>query len=351
MNIRQRSSAKHEAFTLVELLVVIAIIGVLIALLLPAVQAAREAARRITCTNNIRQIGLATHNFHDANNRFPGAMENSTTGFSVFGQILPYVEQGNIADLVDPTAWWRDESSVRNLEARRTPVEFLRCPSIGNELTVQVNDPLINGGSTTTIEDSPLRAHYVGIMGAKSQDLSIYSTSQDPCGFQAGTQYPDSGYEMTDCGSFSQTGGVAINGVIISPILSNDDPISPVTFGKISDGTSNTMMFGELAWVGAGNARVWMAGNIATPDADGNIRFQRWLYNSKNVAGGIKEIPRGGGAPNVNSDVSIGSEHPGGAHVCLADGSARFLNEDIDSESVLKPMATRGNGELIDDLF
>ena len=99
-----------------------------------------------------------------------------------------------------------------------------------------------------------MRAHYVGIMGAKSLDTSIYSDSEDPCGIQAGTQFPDSGYEITDCGSqsLSQTGGVAINGVIISAILSNDEPISPVTFAKISDGSSNTMMFGELAWIGAG---------------------------------------------------------------------------------------------------
>ena len=135
----QSSIGNHRSrgFTLVELLVVITIIGILIALLLPAVQAAREAARRMGCSNNIRQIGLALHGYLGVNQRFP-ASENVVcpssgpgTGWGASAVILPFLEQGNLADLVDLSTWYWD---AKNRQGLRTSFRCTSVPRPPNQL-------------------------------------------------------------------------------------------------------------------------------------------------------------------------------------------------------------------------
>ncbi|MFO1065976.1 MAG: DUF1559 domain-containing protein [Pirellulales bacterium] len=127
---------RNHGFTLVELLVVIAIIGILVALLLPAVQMAREAARRMSCSNNLKQIALASHNYESAYKRLPGVTGNSTqTSFSVLSKILPFVEQGNLQSLVNysiPLTLGSGGGQTLNppqAQAAATVVPFFLCPS------------------------------------------------------------------------------------------------------------------------------------------------------------------------------------------------------------------------------
>src|SRR3954464_7008452 len=121
---------RRSAFTLVELLVVIAIIGVLVALLLPAVQAAREAARRMQCTNHLRQLSLSLHNFHDVNTTFPKQLSpNGVTGVSWLCLVLPYLEQKAIADQVQPTQPSYTSAQNANRVLGRYKIAGLYCPS------------------------------------------------------------------------------------------------------------------------------------------------------------------------------------------------------------------------------
>ncbi|HEX6963022.1 MAG TPA: DUF1559 domain-containing protein [Lacipirellula sp.] len=315
---------RRRGFTLVELLVVIAIIGVLVALLLPAVQAAREAARRTECVNKLRQLALACHNHHDSKGHLPSAGDevdegsaHHASGLSWLGQILPYQEQTALHNLIDMSVPWYH---VRNDPAEATPVDLFICPTTGAELSVYVGAP---GNDTEYHETTRLRAHYVGIMGAKS--------AGDP----ATADYPDSGYTMLlrDTGA---TGGLADNGAIIFN--------GRLQFKHFTDGTSNTLLAGECSW-DAGPTRSWIVGTLDRNTGPGKAG---WLYNSKNVRWPMhtayREQPGETYSGYSNNDVSLGSRHPGGAHLAMADGAATFQTEDV-SIDVLRAMATRGNGD------
>jgi prepilin-type N-terminal cleavage/methylation domain-containing protein len=183
---------RPRAFTLVELLVVIAIIGVLVALLLPAVQAAREASRRADCINRIRQITLAVHNYESAKKKIPPHVEvrmplrdgNECTGLGVQARLLPYMEQQNVRNLVDQDRHWRDG---RNALASRTPLPFLRCPSgKQSELNTMAFNPNVD-------EENTLRCHYVGNLGARpgpNENGTNGSGCQPPGGGRDSTAWP-----------------------------------------------------------------------------------------------------------------------------------------------------------------
>jgi prepilin-type N-terminal cleavage/methylation domain-containing protein/prepilin-type processing-associated H-X9-DG protein len=324
---------QRNGFTLVELLVVIAIIGVLVALLLPAIQAAREAARRTQCVNQIRQLGIACHNFHDSKKRFPSAgdqvIEGSatkSTGLSWLAYILPYIEGQNLQNLVDESVHW---SHGNNDLAEQTVVPMFNCPTTGAELLIFTGNP----GATAETVTSALRAQYVGIMGAKSTcDATLTST-----------KYPESGYSMflRHDGSGDFSGGLANNGIIVFH--------DKVNMKGISDGTSNTMMIGESSW-DYGPTRSWIIGTLdknaitsVNPPAGPG-----WIYNAKNVFWPMNTAYREkiGDPPSgyLNNDTSLGSRHPGGAHVGMGDGSAKFVEEDIDL-AALKALATRANDD------
>jgi prepilin-type N-terminal cleavage/methylation domain-containing protein len=315
---------KRQAFTLVELLVVIAIIGILVALLLPAVQAAREAARRTQCSNQLRQIGIACHNFHDTQGKLPTVSAHKTY-MSYLAQILPYMEQANLRDLIDEQFAW---DQGQNDNAERTPVPGFQCPSAGSQLGAYTG---LTGDSQTFIDQSPLRAHYVGIIGAKSSQ----------CPLPANAKWPDSGYTIVKCEEM-RIGGTATNGVIV--------PLKGVNFRRITDGTSNTMMVGEQSWVGVGPTRTWIVGSAAADSLAATLGA--FIYNAENVSQPMKVAFRedygkpDGSSGYGNNDGSLGSEHPGGAHILRCDASIDFLAEETEL-NVLKALATRANDDTM----
>ena len=296
---------KGMGFTLVELLVVITIIGILIALLLPAVQAAREAARRIQCANKFKQVGLALHNYHTAIGSFPPALfepsSNNTKyanapwwfGWGIY--ILPYMEQQALYDMYDfnrSSTWgWNsywNSGSGKNRTASGTKVSGYLCPS----------DPTDGEGVWTS--------------GAKAPQ----------CGMTNMCAVSDS----TMC--YLYVGGV------FTPL---DFPINDGIFGAnqgctiadIKDGTSNTLMIGEVAGSGKGEyrSRFWASLDLG------------YLNDGIN---GITSTP--GGATSFSSNSlkisGFSSFHPGGCHFAFADGSVNFISHDI-ADAVLKALATR----------
>lgn len=311
-------SRQRRAFTLIELLVVIAIIAVLIALLLPAVQQAREAARRTQCKNNLKQFGLALQNYHDTHSVFPvGAfihrypqgvykpgsnLSAVGTGLSWHCMILPYIDQANLYNNFNYLyGHFNDPPSNRAAAAAQILPAWL-CPS-GNQFV-----------STHRDEDSPngtqaKGTHYYGIMGPKGINTTTgraYAWTTDTANYGGG------GY-----------GGFALEGSLRRALTTR--------IRDITDGTSNTLMVGEISWNAANFMRTWIRGCTFAA-----------CVPIKNLNTGINLTPYNG-ATNFN-DVSFGSQHTGGCHFTLCDGSVRFLSQNINF-SVYQGLGSVAGGE------
>jgi prepilin-type N-terminal cleavage/methylation domain-containing protein len=347
-----RDLTDRRAFTLVELLVVIAIIGVLVALLLPAIQAAREAARRSDCVNRIRQIGIAVHNYADAKKKIP-PHPKGLARMSSQARLLPYMENAAVHNLVNQTIHWR---ALQNKEALLTPVDIFRCPS---QTSVEWTDMGNLSWWTSGPKQDNLRCHYVGNLGARPGPadealISIGATGCTPAGggrgSAAGTfNYPENTYTQYACdldlSPAGSSGGVATNGVIY--------PNSNIDLGDVTDGTSQTIMYGECSWV-VGIQYPWIVGSVSWGADDDPASGYGWVHNAKNIYHPInsKRFMADPASPDWNpvvnvTNVSLGSEHPGGTHVIMCDASAHFLAEDISLEGVYRPMASRASGEVI----
>ncbi len=308
------SVLRRGAFTLVELLVVIAIIGVLVALLLPAVQAAREAARRMQCTNHLRQLSLSLHNFHDVNGTFPKQTSpGGATGVSWLCLVLPYLEQKSLADQVQPTLAAYASGQNANRVLGRYKISGFYCPSYVEQRSGSNIDDITGFGNA-------YGTHYVGNMGP----LSTNSTG--------------SGYAYNP----STQGLLACDGILpFHPTVIAANPPNPegVRIAMVTDGTSNTLMVFESAWKGLelspGSYRAWVRGISWNGDSTG----------AKNVQNAMNTV-RYNGASNFNS-ISLGSNHPAGCNGGMADGSVRFLSKNIDLNLVLLPMASRAGGESV----
>jgi prepilin-type N-terminal cleavage/methylation domain-containing protein len=289
---------RRKAFTLVELLVVIAIIGILVALLLPAIQAAREAARRTQCNNQMKQLGVALHNYHDTFNLFPpgGLSAGNRLAWTVL--ILPFIEMEAMHSLVDFNARTGNgyDAAAVNINTLK-PAPYL-CPSA-------VRAKSFENGSTTIYT-----THYYGIMGPKGTNTST------------GTNYSADNAGDTH-------GGFATQGVL----LRRDS----VRFADILDGTSNTFLVGESSYsrslTGQNNTsfRKWYRGNDSTASG-----------GTKNIVYGINVMPYNGS--NNFNDISFGSEHPGGCMFVRCDGAVRFVSQDVDL-GVYKATASRDGSE------
>ncbi|QDU88902.1 hypothetical protein Pla175_22860 [Pirellulimonas nuda] len=330
----------RPAFTLVELLVVIAIIGVLVALLLPAVQAAREAARRTQCSNQLRQLGIACQNYADVRKAFPPANgklspeekdRNSwkTGNWSYLAFLTPYVERAALKELLDPRfAYDQQTQSVQDF-LDTTPIDEFRCPSFAPTQPVRIG---AFGSGVSAIVDAGIATHYLAVLGANT-DAYPGSDLPNYCG--GGNRINEnSPYKMLEnqAGNgrchVGDEGKTAINGVITFD--------SKTSFRQITDGTSKTFLIGESAFGEPADqgTRGWWVGAATT-----------WFYAAHNLTYPLNSAARPG---PIHNDVGFGSEHPGGCQFLMADASTQFITEEV-SLNILFAQASRAGGEVLAD--
>jgi prepilin-type N-terminal cleavage/methylation domain-containing protein/prepilin-type processing-associated H-X9-DG protein len=324
-----RGRAERSGFTMVELLVVIAIIGILVALLLPAIQAAREAARRTQCKNQIRQVGLAILNYETSKKQFPPSVGPGPYGY--IASILGFFEEQNLHDLIDFTVRWSDPKNDR---MREKDLPFLRCPTQERLEPTQIYD--VGLGNTFQIIDTPLRAHYYAVTGAKLDSTCPGLTP----------------FEVTSCGAqFASRGGHSTNGIMY--------PLSAVRQKQITDGTSKTFLVGECSWDFGGDIAPWYAGSLffgGDFDPPDKLAWYMtkfgdgfWAENQAQVRYAIGEASYSATLTTVvakRNDLSFGSKHPGGCHFVMADGSAHFVRSDTDV-AILRYFACRHDDQSV----
>ena len=332
-----------KGFTLIELLVVIAIIAVLIALLLPAVQQAREAARRSQCKNNLKQIGLALHNYHDTYGTFPPA---GTPDVTISGQlhrsaswlvrILPQIEQNAaynqmVFEGVDWSMQYGKNPNWQVLTSLR--VNSFYCPSSSLPATrAQATTALMrseNGAPTSSI---PLQiAQYVGISGSffSGTNLTSFPAPTTP------TTYND--------------GRTNYNGIIVF-IHAVAHP-RPIRMRDITDGTSNTVAVGE-------QSDFRRPAGVAPRDSDRASAYHGgawasgpgvpWISNATTVRLPInsKDDSEAGQKVSYAGNTILCSPHTGGAHFTMGDGSVRFLSENVNSGTLTR-LCDRSDGQVI----
>jgi prepilin-type N-terminal cleavage/methylation domain-containing protein/prepilin-type processing-associated H-X9-DG protein len=338
--------ALTRGFTLVELLVVIAIIGILVALLLPAVQAAREAARRSQCQNHLRQIAIACLNYESsyktlppANARFDETDISLRPDWGYLAFILRFSEQGPLFDKIEPSAQWHDEP---NRVAVTTPVSEFKCPSRIPFEYIIATDPGGTSGGFGNHQGSPLRSHYYGVLGANPQ--VVHPNPPDFCTDRTSPYKMElvrGGASRATPPCFALANGrVAENGLINRRhIMGSDERLPPVRLAKVTDGTSKTFLVGESAFgTEEDGTRPWIIGVVG-----------EYMYSSKNVAYAINSGGRGPGQANPpRNNMGFGSEHPGGCHFAMGDGSVQFLSENIELV-VLFALASRQAGDTVPD--
>ena len=304
---RQRN---RSAFTLVELLVVIAIIGILVALLLPAVQAAREAARRMQCSNNLKQLALALHNYEGTYKTFPPAGIDSNQ-MSWVVMLLPFIEQQPLFANFNFTqgAW---NASNRIAVVQGVKIQAIRCPSSPRDTHFSIFN--VTGVAANQIEADVMTLHYHAVLGPRT------SVNDQPYNF-LGTTALAFGPVATQ-GVFGKT-----RQVTTTYFVSEKSPMPEIT-----DGTSNTLLLGEFSWKGYLYWRPFTRGWYS--DVRGTL-----VYAGKNVF-----YPINSKFSDFWNDGSFGSMHPGGAQFARADGSANFVSQTVDM-AVYRSTASRNGGE------
>lgn len=320
-------SILKRGFTLIELLVVIAIIAILIALLLPAVQQAREAARRSTCKNNMKQIGLALHNYHDSFRTFPIGSQIPYYRANWRSSILPYVDQataynqltqtpvptrGYAAGNGNTSAGYNTENAVLNDYL----VPVYKCPSSTASAFYTGTSPISNNGTSSPNgalgTETGMTIDYVGISGS----------------YAAVTPY------SSGCGAYSD-GFWCNNGLMMIGKSS--------LMRDCTDGTSNTIIVGEDS------------GMINTRDYRSNY-YGGWSGHNGLTSWGtgvntIRYSPNPNAAPTGGDQTykpnnSLGSFHVGGVHILLADGAVRFISDNIDIET-LRRLGMKNDGLVL----
>lgn len=319
---------QKTGFTLVELLVVIAIIGILIGLLLPAVQSVREAARRMQCSNNIKQISLACHNYMTLfKESFPpgcgmakyGSLKEGSNNFGLFAFLLSYIEQQSIYDRID----FKNTSGAKYLYEKKDPllkisIASYLCPSFTGDPVYTSENSIYKYGPLCT---------YQGVGGA-------YLKEADNKGLQTSERFLIPSYTAAGNGELPDNGVFTFNKANKS--------------SAIRDGLSNTLMIGEFIQVNKGenkfpgNTRQWPYGSTYYDDNRGMYGFKvvRHLLNADSIRNEAGEFPF--------NHLPFKSDHPSGCSFSRADASVEFLSDTTDL-LVLKRLATRNGGEMINE--
>ena len=309
---------KKTGFTLVELLVVIAIIGILVALLLPAVQAAREAARRMKCTNNLKNLALGCHNYHDVHKTFPpgflrgtntsaAAKDHECWGWHVF--LMPFIEMDAMYDQLDPASYTLEEvcaganPAVPNpVNTMQTFIEVFVCPSDDNEEIAHNN------------------RHFGGGIGSASNSLGNWRPGLT--NYIGNRGVLDKPQDTRDC-----------HGIFFYD--------SKIKISRVVDGTTNTFMIGERD---TANCRSGVWAGVRNPDGDGSRGLWYNIGHSRSLLNAPTDVY------NWDSDQGCGesfsSMHPGGANFALCDGSIRFISDTIDASP---KQSSDGTYKLWDD--
>jgi prepilin-type N-terminal cleavage/methylation domain-containing protein/prepilin-type processing-associated H-X9-DG protein len=303
--------ATHSGFTLIELLVVIAVIGILVALLLPAVQAAREAARRASCTNNLRQLGIAMHNYHDTNNNLPVARNPFPLVHSALARLLPFVEQENVQKLIDfgvPVA------HTSNQLASQTTVKLFVCPSDGAGGRVPGS---IHAGT-----------NYVACNGSGTLAYGLIASG-------------DGMFTQTNLGFRDLIDGLSNTAAMSESILGHGNTSTGATPADYrrevlevpggSDPTPTACAAAAGVWSGQRGAK-WIDGHY------GNSLYNHFYTPNPQT------WDCGNGSHNKGLSTAR-SRHPGGVNLLIADGSVRFVPETIDL-TTWRALATRNGGEV-----
>ena len=321
---------------MVELLVVISIIGLLISLLLPAVQAAREAARRMQCSNHLRQLGIASHLYHDVRQELPAEsyfdpeknfvdddkIDEAHTSYRA--RLLPYIEQGTIRGMLD-----NSPDNIEDLALLQVPVFY--CPSNSRHLV-----------DLPGYAADRYASHYYGVAGAIGRDPSGQFYRTDP------RQKSVAAFGSI-LGPFANTGTIIIGG--------------QVSFGDITDGLTNTFLLGEISWSDYGAHYNWIRGTvISNPAGITALASSKGMAHNFPINAGkrsesldivleegdngedkIYKVPLRGMAAGHGVS-GFGSNHSGGANFTFADGSVRFYSDTTDT-TLLIYLSTRDGGE------
>ncbi|HEY4235374.1 MAG TPA: DUF1559 domain-containing protein [Lacipirellulaceae bacterium] len=347
----------HNAFTLVELLVVIAIIGVLVALLMPAVQSAREAARRSQCSDNQHQIGIAIHNFHDAKKYLPSSTRPLTSstapraGSLIF--ILPFIDRSDLYDQYNFGYNWSEDAdgTARNVSlVAGARVAVFECPSAPH--TTKDHDPSKNLNAIVGLSD-------YGSSVGNAPGLAAAAAAAFP-------HYPDTSATSTDPPLVVQE-STSISSTAAAPTNGFMPKNAQITFGDVTDGLSNTIavfesggrpfLYRRSALVAADltqhrlNAGGWcraasdilFAGSNATGSQIPGAYFNR--TNGLDVGGQSVPYPSAGYTPWGTEGTSQPfAFHKGGQNVLIGDGSVKFLSDSVDIGIVAALVTRNGSG-------
>ncbi len=356
-----RPTKRSRGFTLVELLVVIAIIGVLVALLLPAIQAAREAARRTSCNNNLKNLGIAALNFHDSHKKLPtsnrAAGVTNAPRYAWATLMLPYFEEQNVFDQYDFKSNWSKPTAVNkpvpNFQLVGTRLRVFECPSVPD-------DDRLDGDLQYWSQSLP---SWMASRCAAPTDYAPITQVEralvnwtDPSGLPVVDQDPDPTIKL------DRTGMLLRNTI--------------ATLKQVTDGTSNTILLAETA----GRPYVYRKGGRVGDLQTNRVNGGGWcrpasefgLYGSStdggsfpgpcaiNCTNGEDYLKNGASdmsiVPLTLGTITYGTNgtsetfafHPGGANVLFGDGSVHFLSEDI-SMRVYARLVTRKGGEIVSD--